>query len=317
MMRFASPRWILSVAVLVLGCSRQSEPARGRQDEGTPAAAAPAAPLVPASATLERVNEVVMDPAHDSLPADPHEAEMVKLGYQIFRDTKRYAGEYVGNGLSCANCHLNAGQRDRALPLVGVAAVFPQYRSRGARLISLEDRIGGCFSRSMNGTEPPHDSRAMLALAAYISWLSRGQPMGSSPAWRGRNEIPQEKRIPIEKLDSALGGRIFAQKCAVCHGSDGQGVDLKVARPGPLWGPQSWNDGAGAARVYTLAGYVRYAMPLTAPGSLTDEEAQQVAAYINSQERPAFPGKAKDYPGAEAPVDAVYYPRYPKNPLRR
>jgi thiosulfate dehydrogenase len=86
-------------------------------------------------------------------------------------------------------------------------------------------------------------------------------------------------------------------------------------KPGPLWGARSWNDGAGAARVYTLAGYIRYAMPLTQPGILSDEEAQHVAAYINAQERPVYSGKADDYPGG-APIDAVYYPRYPENPLR-
>lgn len=63
------------------------------------------------------------------------------------------------------------------------------------------------------------------------------------------------------------------------------------------------------SRIYTLAGYLRFAMPLTAPGTLSDDEAQQIAAYIDSQERPVYPGKAKDYPTGIVPVDAVYYPR--------
>ena len=79
-------------------------------------------------------------------------------------------------------------------------------------------------------------------------------------------------------------------------------------KAGPLWGDDSWNDGAGAARVYTLAGIIRYAMPYLDPGSLSDEEAQHVAAYINSQPRPRYPFKDRDYPGSKIPVDAVYYP---------
>ena len=75
----------------------------------------------------------------------------------------------------------------------------------------------------------------------------------------------------------------------------------------PRIGENPSYDGAGAARVYTLAGIIRYTMPYLDPGSLTDEDAQQVAAYITSQPRPRFPFKEKDYVGGKVPVDAVYY----------
>lgn len=255
------------------------------------------------------------DPEHAPLPEDPHEAEAVKLGFRIARDTRQYASKYVGNELSCANCHLNVGQRDRGFPWVGIAGMFPEYRSRDGRLISLEDRISDCFKRSMNGTAPPFDSPEMMAVSAYITWLSDSIPVGVNPPWRGQNRIAKENLIPIEKLDIKQGEQLYVRNCSSCHGIDGQGVQLADAKPGPLWGPQSWNDGAGAARIYTLAGYIRYAMPLTVPGSLSDEESQQVAAYINSHPRPVYAGKAKDYPESGAPIDAVYYPRYPRNPL--
>src|SRR5437016_10409831 len=105
--------------------------------------------------------------------------------------------------------------------------------------------------------------------------------------------------IPIEKLDRARGETLFKQHCVNGHGADGQGVQIGDKKAGPLWGPYSWNDGAGAARVYTLAGIVRYAMPYLSPGSLTDEEAQQVAAVINSKPRPHHPFKKRDYPGSK------------------
>jgi cytochrome c len=50
-------------------------------------------------------------------------------------------------------------------------------------------------------------------------------------------------------------------------------------------------------------------MPYFGPGSLTDEEAQQLAAFIDSKPRPAFPFKGQDYRGMKVPVDAVYYTR--------
>ena len=99
------------------------------------------------------------------------------------------------------------------------------------------------------------------------------------------------------------------ERCTTCHGTDGQGVAVGDKKPGPLWGPDSWNDGAGAARIYTLAGIIRYAMPYLDPGSLTDEEAQHVAAFINSKPRPSYPFKHQDYRTEKLPVDSVYYAR--------
>ena len=192
--------------------------------------------LIPATATLERVGELLYDPMADSIHPDPRMASMIRLGFQISQDPQAYAGEFVGNDLTCGNCHLNAGQRDRALPLLGVAATFPQYRRRDDRLVSLEDRIGGCFKRSMNGTAPPYDHPVMLALDAYLNWLSEGFAMGERPAWLGQSEIAVEARIPIEELDVTGGEALYNLHCAPCHGLDGQGIDLILAKPGPLWG---------------------------------------------------------------------------------
>ena len=100
---------------------------------------------------------------------------------------------------------------------------------------------------------------------------------------------------------------IFAGRCTSCHGAEGQGVQIGDKKAGPLWGSDSWNDGAGAARIYTLAGIVRYTMPYLSPGSLTDEEAQQVAMFIASQPRPTYPFKERDYTSSPLPVDAIYY----------
>ncbi len=252
------------------------------------------------------------NPDTDPLPTDQQLADMVRRGRDIFVQTGANAGAYVGNALSCTSCHIDGGQKEGALPLVGIAAQFPAYSARDGRLISLEDRIRSCFQRSEAGTAPGYDSPELLAVAAYLTWLSDGQPVGVNPPWRGRNVIVSNHLIPIDQLDPQAGGELYAANCASCHGENGQG---QVGPP--LWGQQSFNDGAGTGRVYTLAGFIRYAMPLTAPGSLSDDDAQQLAAFIDGHDRPAFAAKDQDYATGKPPVDAVYYPQiYEQNPLR-
>lgn len=275
--------------------------------------AAPPSPLIPASTTMVTAWQVPQDPTRDASLTDPRLAEPIKWGFRIFMDTPHEAPKLTGGGVSCANCHLNAGQRERALPLVGITGMFPEFNNRAARLISLQDRVVDCFLRSENatgrGTEelPSTGSKEVLAVTAYLTWLGRGYPAGANPSWRNRNAIAADKLIPIARLDPAAGETIYAERCTSCHGADGQGVQIGDKKAGPLWGDGSWNDGAGAARVYTLAGIVRYTMPYLNPGSLTDEEAQQVARYITSKPRPFYPFKAKDYVGGKIPADAVYY----------
>jgi thiosulfate dehydrogenase len=211
------------------------------------------------------------------------------------------------------------------MPLVGVSAVYPEYNKREGRIFTLEDRIVGCFDRSQNATgkgalrgagspdqalkdqRPGPETNEVVALAAYITWLSEGFAPGDTLPWRGHNIIPPDLIIPVAQLSRTRGKSLFLEKCAACHGNDGQGVQIGDKKAGPLWGPASWNDGAGAARVYTLAGMIRYSMPYLNPGSLTDEEAQHLAAFINSMPRPAYPHKEKDYRVERLPPDAVYY----------
>ncbi len=198
------------------------------------------------------------------------------------------------------------------MPLVGVAAVYPEYNKRAGRVFTLEDRIIGCFTRSQNAADdstsagfPTAASPEVQGLARYIQWISEG--LGKTLPWRGHNVIAKENLIPVERLDAKRGESIFKEKCSNCHAENGQGVEIGDKKAGPLWGPDSWNDGAGAARIYTLAGMIRYSMPYLSPGSLTDEEAQLIAAYINSKERPVYAAKNEDYRKEKLPPDAVYY----------
>lgn len=274
-------------------------------------------PLISSRTTMVTAWEFPKNPLTDPTLDNSRLSAEIRWGFRIFTNTRDEAARLSPGRMSCENCHLNGGQREKSLPLVGIVGMFPEYNRRSGRLFSLGDRIVDCFLRSQNATGtreangdlPSLTSKEVLAVSAYLTWLSKGFPVGSSPPWRGQNVIPAANLIPIEKLHPATGEAIFMERCTTCHGADGQGVAVGDKRPGPLWGPDSWNDGAGAARVYTLAGIIRYSMPYLNPGSLTDEEAQQLSAFINSKPRPAYPFKDQDYRSERLPVDGVYYTR--------
>lgn len=284
-------------------------------------------PLIPARMTMVTAWDFPKNPLADRTLDDSPLAKEIRWGYRIFTNTPGEASQFAPGRGSCNNCHLNAGQREKALPLVGVAGMFPEYNRRAGRLISLGDRIVDCFLRSQNATGriavdddgrvppdvvevlPSPTSKEVLAISAYLAWLSSGAPVGKNPTWRGQNVIPVSALVPMDNLDPKKGETIFLDRCTSCHGVDGQGVAIGDKRPGPLWGPDSWNDGAGAARIYTLAGIIRYTMPYLDPGNMTDEDAQQLAAFINSKPRPSFPFKDQDYLVEKIPVDSIYYPR--------
>jgi len=304
------------LVVAAVGCSRAPAPAKS--------------PLISARTTMVTAWEIPKNPLNDATLGKSTLDEQIRWGYKIFTNTPHEAPRFTGGKVSCANCHLNAGQRERSLPLVAVAGMFPEFNNRAQRLISLGDRIVDCFLRSENATgrmqagdiadageqnqadagEPLSPAaKEVLAVSAYITWLGKGYAVGSNPAWRGQNAIAADKLVPLASLDRARGESVFMERCTSCHGADGQGVQIGDKKAGPLWGADSWNDGAGAARVYTLAGIIRYTMPYLDPGSLSDEDAQHVAAFINSKPRPEYPSKQRDYVGGKVPVDAVYYRR--------
>lgn len=235
-------------------------------------------------------------PSPETIPGSQL-GEQIRLGYEIVVNTQEYARPYVGNRLNCTNCHLDGGLNPNAASFVGLAAVYPEYRSRNARVNTLADRINECFERSLNGRALTPDSSKLRAVVAYISWLSRGVPSGATLPWRGLQRI-DSRRL----LDPANGKQVFAGKCAFCHGFDGQGT---MAAP-PVWGPQSYNIGAGMARVSVAAAFIKANMPRSWGWSLSDDDAYDVAAYINAQPRPDFPGKANDWPKGGKPADIPY-----------
>jgi thiosulfate dehydrogenase len=301
---------LITLSILLTGAAACS---RSAALDAPPSPYKLSGPLVSSATTMVTAWYFPKNPLTDPSLDDSQLSKQIRWGFRLFTNTPQEAPHFAPGKISCNNCHLNGGQRERSLPLVGVAGMFPEYNRRSGRLYTLNDRIVDCFVRSENGTgaigaEPPTTtSKEVLALSAYLTWLARGYEVGTNPSWRGQNVIAASNVIPINKLDPRKGEALFMEHCTNCHGEDGQGKDIGDKRPGPLWGPDSWNDGAGAARIYTLAGIIRYVMPYLNPGSLTDEEAQHLAAFINSKPRPAYPFKDRDYLTEKLPIDSVYY----------
>lgn len=237
-------------------------------------------------------------PAYDprALPAGPVGAS-IAYGRDIIVDTPRLMKGYVRADMSCTACHIDGGTKTRGGSFVGTYARFPQWNKRAHRIITLQDRLAECFLYSMNGRPPAYTSKAMIAMVAYIAWLSRGTPTGAPQPRADRYIEPLPRRAP----NRAHGLALYAQKCETCHQAGGGGI--RGAFP-PLWGPTSFNDGAGMAHIDRMTGFVRYNMPQNAPGSLSLDDAYDVAAFVLSHKRPHF---ARSVPIESAPHPAGFF----------
>ncbi len=238
-------------------------------------------------------------PSESALTAGPRR-DAILDGKDLLAHTAQRMPNNVGNGLNCTNCHLDGGTKAKASPWIGIWGVFPEYRSRSGRLISLQQRVNDCLQRSMNGKALDESSPQMMSILAYMQWLSTGVPTGKSVDGRGFGPI-DSKLV----ADTGRGRQVFDAKCASCHGANGLGIKAEAgyAIP-PLWGPDSFNDGAGMARTYTAAAFVKHNMPLGQGGTLTDQEAVDVAEFFTHQSRPVYASKAQDWPKGHKPKDA-------------
>jgi thiosulfate dehydrogenase len=223
-------------------------------------------------------------PAKNAIPNGPM-GDSIRYGYKVLTETQTYLKNNVGNGLNCTNCHLDGGRTKNSSPFVGLWGVFPEYNKRDKALVSIEDRINDCFKYSMNGKViQDTNSKEMMGMISYIWWLSQGVPTGVSVAGRGIQELEPPKRKP----DMAIGKALFASKCSSCHGAEGQGVRTPAGNyifP-PLWGNQSFNSGAGMAKLNTAAAFIKWNMPLGQGGSLSNQDAYDIASYFTQKPRP-------------------------------
>ena len=254
---------------------------------GTPAPPPQAAEREPqvAASTLH------LPPDADSIPAGPF-GDSVRRGREVFRDTPKNAPQFSGNNLSCKNCHIDDGRKANAAPIWAAFVSYPAYRSKNGHVNDFNERLQGCFTYSINaqassaGAAPaPHDPM-VVDLEAYAYWLATGLEVGGAPDGRGFPELERP-----EDVDAERGEMLYQQRCMACHGAQGQGIngpDGKAIFP-PVWGEESFNWGAGMHRVNTAAGFIYANMPQGQEGTLSEQEAWDLALFIDSQPRPQDP----------------------------
>jgi len=228
------------------------------------------------AAAADGVEHAWVPPGLDAIPHGA-KGDSIRRGAQLFTQTPIYVPQYARARLSCASCHANAGMQPGAAPMAALASAFPMYSARAGRMITLRDRIEQCFVRSENGNPLPPGSPEMQALVDYIAWLSQPQP-GNLPI-EGRGFVS----LPALHGDAGRGKRLYAEQCAGCHGADGAG-DLPLFPP--LWGADSFNDGAGMNQVEKMAAFVQHNMPQNRMGILSAQDAFDVATFIHAMPRP-------------------------------
>jgi thiosulfate dehydrogenase len=276
--RAKHPRVRLMMIALAMACGRGDAPA-----------------AAPASVTPPPHSQTAPD---TTIPAGPMR-RAVRRGRALLADTRDSLPSHVGSSLRCFSCHLDEGRRESALPLIGSYVRYPQYRARRARVDLIEDRVNDCFVRSLNGRAIASDGNDMRDIVTYLAWMSRGVRAADSAH---SADVPS---LATLVADTTRGARVFAESCVRCHGASGQGT---MVAP-PLWGPKSFNIGAGMARYRTAAQFIVRNMPFDRPGSLTPQQALDVARFIDSRPRPDLPGKENDWPTGGRPPDVPYRTR--------
>jgi len=225
---------------------------------------------------------------------DMPDGALIAYGYRLIAETYAVIGpevanpamRFAGNNLACRNCHLDVGTNRAGLPLVGIVRTYPKFSERDQRVISLAERIDECMRRSMNGRGLPDNSREIAGYLAYLRYIGEPAAVHAEPA-------------PAAALpsDAARGAEVYAASCTACHGVDGLGKrngpvgDARGYEFPPLWGPDSFNDGAGMDRYPRIVGFVQRNMPRGVDPQhpvLTLQQAWDVSAYVISKPRPQF-----------------------------
>lgn len=254
-----------------------------------------------------------------SLYLDPiqnkQERELISYGKELIMHTANYLGPkgtvtQISNGMNCQNCHLDAGTKPNGYNFSAVAANYPLFRDRSGKVESIYKRVSDCFERSLNGRAPDSTSREYQAIHAYILWLGKDVAKGTHPKGSGIKKTDYLQRA----ADPDKGKKLYAIHCERCHGANGEGQTIPenagYIYP-PLWGKNSYNTGAGLYRLSNFAGFIQSNMPfneVSAHNKLTDEEAWDIAAYVNSQPRPIMK-ESHDWPNiSKKPIDHPFGP---------
>ncbi len=239
----------------------------------------------------------------------------IEYGKELIAHTSRYLGPkglvmQTTNGMNCQNCHLDAGARIFGNNYSAVASTYPKFRPRSGAIEDIHKRVNDCLERSLNGEPLDTLSKEMKAIKAYITFLGTNVKKGAKPNGAGLKDLAFLNRA----ADPIKGNLVYAAKCVSCHMVNGQGLlapeGTEYTYP-PLWGIHSYNDGAGLFRISNFAKYIKYNMPMGTVHNnpvLSDEEAWDVAAFINSKDRPHL-NTPNDWPDVSIkPIDHPFGP---------
>lgn len=262
-------------------------------------------------------------------PDNEPNASSIKYGIALLSDTTKLIGpkssdpkmRYSGNSLNCVNCHLAGpsnlpGTVPLGIPYVNVMNDYPSFRARSMRIGSAEDRVNGCMVRSQGQGKPfPSDSKEMIAIIDYFKWLSKGTQLNQAMTGTGLPKVT----FPDRKANVQVGERLFGTFCITCHGAGGKGQpSATYAKDGsythpPLAGKDSFNDGAGMSRLKKATRFIYGNMPkgTTAQNpTLTVDQAYDIAAYVESLQRPMKAHREKDFPNPRFRPDDYAVPAY-------
>ena len=284
----------------------KSKPANPKEENAT-------APVVTAEEKKNTSNYWIA-PDISSI-TDTKQKELAEYGKELIAHTAKYLGPNgsvlkISNGLNCQNCHLQAGTAVCGNNYGSVASLYPKFRARSGATENIYKRVNDCFERSLNGKALDTSGKEMQAIVSYINFLGSNVAKGTKAAGSGLKELAFLDRA----ADPIKGAAVYTARCQSCHQQDGQGLltpDKTEYSFPALWGKSSYNDGAGLFRISNFARYVKYNMPQGATHEnpqLTDEEAWDVAAFVNRQPRPHI-NVPKDWPEkSKKPIDHPFGP---------
>jgi thiosulfate dehydrogenase len=255
-------------------------------------------------ASIQTVKSVHLHKAPDTtLIPIGLEGEMIRYGKELINKTNYYIGpdgihgKYAGNKMTCTNCHLEGGTKPFAFNFFSTYGSYPQYRSRENAVLTIEQRVNNCVTRPLNGQPLPLDSKEMIAIVSYIKWLGTTIPLGQKVNGTGGGDL----KLPDRAADPKKGELIYHAECAQCHGKNGEGklsTDHSSYEFPPLWGENGYQSGSSMFRIIKAARFIKNNMPNGTTWEnpkLSDEEALDVAAYINNYDKPRPGFMQSDY----------------------
>jgi len=130
--------------------------------------------------------------------------------------------------------------------------------------------------------------------------------------------LPDGTGLPAGSGTSEQGAKVFAAKCAVCHGENGKGGSAAA-----LVGGQPLTSGIETTKTVanfwpyatTIFDFTRRAMPWPRPRTLTNEEVYSLTAFILAQNKIIAADEvmnAQTLPKVRMPNREGFIPRFPE-----